>query len=172
MRAFVILALFFLNTACATAPKSHAALNGIDTFGSKRISASNILEQYGSQIDKWVEASKNQRPEYFDLKKGIEDSIKNQFGFAFVNLSLITYFNPNPGDYLTVDIVEPQDAAKRMAFLPEPKGHFEDPEGLIALWEEYLQLAFELQRAGQFDYPSVRKQALKIKGCHSLGLPS
>lgn len=155
MRAFMILALVFLNTACATAPKSHAALNGIDVFGSKRVSALDISKQYGSQIDKWVDASKNQRPEYFGLKKGIEDSIKNQWGLAYVSLSLITYFKPNPGDYLTVDIVEPQDAAKRMAFLPEPKGHFEDPDGLIALWEEYLQLAFELQRTGQFDYPKA-----------------
>lgn len=155
MRAFVTLALVFLNTACATAPKAYTTMNGFDTFGSKRISATEISKQYGAQIDEWVAAGKNQRLEYGELKKVIESAIKNQFGFAYVNLSLITYFAPHPGDYVTVDVVEPQDAAKRMSFLPEPKGQFDDPDGLIALWEQYLQLAFEIQRAGQFEYPKT-----------------
>lgn len=155
MRALIISVLIFLNTACTTAPKAHTTVYGFDTFGSKRISALELSKQYGLQIDDWVVAGKNQKPEYGELKKGIETSIKNQFGFVYVNLSLITYFAPHPGDYITVDVVEPADAKKRMAFVPEPKGHFEDPDGLIALWDQYLQLGFELQHAGQFEYPKT-----------------
>ena len=155
MRAFVILALVFLRTTFATVPRAQAKINGFDTFGSKRISATEISRQYGAQIDEWVAAAKNQRPEFGKLKKCIEAAIKNQFGFAYVNLSLITYFAPYFGDFVTVDVVEPQDEVRRMTFLPEPKGHFEDPDGLIELWDQYLQLAFEIQNTGQFVYPKT-----------------
>lgn len=154
--------LFIFHTACTAAPKSKAdgpeilsTINGLDTFGSKRISAVEISKLYGSAINEWAIAGKNQKPEYGELKKKIETAIKNQFGFAYVNLSLIMYFAPNPSDYVTVDVVEPQDAPKRMAFLPQPKGQFKDPDGLIALWDQYLQLGFELQHAGQFEYPQT-----------------
>ncbi len=153
MRAFFISVLMVLNTACATTPKAHAVVKGLDTFGSRRISANEVSQQYGSKINDWVLASKNQKSEYQALKNEIETAIKNHYGFAFVDLSLITYFAPYSGDYLTVDVVEPEDVAKRMAFLPEPKGKFEDPDGLIAFWDQYLNLAFELQRSGQFEYP-------------------
>src|SRR5690606_16569910 len=42
----------------------------------------------------------------------------------------------------------------RMAFDPAPTGRLEDPDGAIALWSEYLHLAFELQKAGEFEYPT------------------
>lgn len=153
MKNLIISVLVFVNMGCATAQITHATLNGLDTFGSKRISATEVSRQYGSKIEEWVLAGKHGRPEFIQLKNEIETSIKNQFVFAYVNLSLITYFQPNPGDYVTVDVVEPENVAERMAFLPEPKGQFEDPDGLIALWDQYLQLAFELQRSGLFEYP-------------------
>lgn len=152
MRTFFISTLILLNTACASTSKPHAVIKGLDTFGSNRISGNEVSQQYGSKINEWVLAAKNQKPEYLTLKGEIETAIKHQYGFAFVDLSLITYFAPYSGDYLTVDVVEPEDVAQRMAFLPEPKGKFEDPDGLIALWDQYLQLAFELQRSGQFEY--------------------
>ena len=143
MRAFIVSALIVLNTACATTPKAHAVVKGLDTFGSKRISANEVSQQYGSKINDWVLAGKNQKPEYQTLKNEIEAAIKTQYGFAFVDLSLITYFAPYSGDYLTVDVVEPKDVVQRMAFLSEPKGKFEDPDGLIALWDQYLQFSMK-----------------------------
>lgn len=153
MMAFFVSALIVLNTACATTPKTPTSVKGLDTFGSMRISANEVSQQYGSKINDWVLAVKNQKSEYQTLKNKIETAIKNQYGFAFVELSLITYFTPYSGDYITVDVVEPEDVAQRMAFLPEPKGTFEDPDGLIALWDQYLHLTFELQRSGQLEYP-------------------
>lgn len=153
MKSLIVSILFFLNAGCATAPKAHAVVNGIDTFGSKRISATEVSQQYGTKIEKWVLTAKNAQPEYVQLKKEIETSIQDKFGFAYVDLSLITYFQPSPGDYVTVDVVEAEDVAERMAFLPEPKDHFEDPDGLIALWDQYFQTGIELQQQGRFEFP-------------------
>jgi hypothetical protein len=153
VKSLLVSIVLVFTTGCVTTPKAQAVVKGLDTFGSKRISAEEVSRQYGPMIHDWVLAGKNQKPEYQDLKNEIEAAIKNQYGFAYVSLSLITYFAPYSGDYLTVDVVEPEDVGQRMAFLPDPKGKFEDPDGLIALWDQYLQLAFELQRSGQFEYP-------------------
>lgn len=153
MKTLFVLAMIVFNIASATATEAQPSIYGLDTFGSKRISSVEVSAQYGPKINDFVVAAKNQSPEYYEIKKQIEMAIKDQFGFAYVNLSLITYFKPNPGDYITVDVVEPEDVSKRMSFLPEPKGQFEDPDGLIALWEEYFLAGVELQRSGQLEYP-------------------
>lgn len=137
-------------------PQTPNQLNGLDTFGSKRITTSVIEQQFGSQLNQFAKAEEGRDFDKSSLiKQKIESSIKNQYQFAYVKISLITYFQPNPGKYITIDVVEPEDVASRMAFLPEPKAKFDDPNGLIALWEEYLQLGFELQRSGQFEYPKT-----------------
>jgi hypothetical protein len=42
-----------------------------------------------------------------------------------------------PGLYVTIDVVEQQDAARRMPFRSPPTGASRDPEGLLAAWYEY-----------------------------------
>lgn len=134
------------------ATEAQAAVNGIDTFGSKRISAEVAVREYGLKINEWVLARNEQRPGYSRLKKEIESAIQAQYGFGFVSLSLITYFSPLSGQYVTVDVVELEDVSKRMAFLPEPSGQFEDPDGLIAHWKEYNLTGEELRASGQLEY--------------------
>lgn len=153
MRAFLLFGLLTFNTACVAAAKGQSSLGAIDVYGSKRVSSIAISTDYGAKIEQWVRELNQGQPESVRLKQEIETSIKNKYDLAYVDLSLITYFAPSSGQYLTVDVVEPQDAAKRMDFLPQPTGHFEDPDDLIALWNEYLETAFDLQRSGQFQYP-------------------
>ncbi len=155
LRTILKLVLVIINTACVTAPKVQATIKGIDTFGSKRISSFEISKQYDKQISDFVLAAKTQHPQFGDLKNSIEEKIKNQFGFHYVNLSLITYFGTNSGDYVTVDVVEVKDAISRMAFIPPPVGHFDDPDDLISLWNQFLEIGFELLAAGQIEYPKT-----------------
>lgn len=156
MKIFLFSTLLAINSACASTPKTLNQINGIDTFGSKRVSASVIEQQFGEQLNQLSQEEQNRNYDKLALiKQRIESSIKNQYHFAYVKISLVTYFQPNPGKYITIDVVEPEDVASRMAFLPEPSGKFDDPNGLIALWEEYLQLGIELHRLGQFEYPKT-----------------
>lgn len=148
-----LILIYLVLAACATPAKSQSPLDGLDTFGSQRINASAIKSRYGGEINEMAEKNLARSNDFFHLKLKIAEEIKNQYGFAFVDLSLITYFEPNPGNYLTVDVVELQDAGRRMNFLPQPKGRFTDPDGLIALWDQYFEVAFQLQRSGQFQYP-------------------
>ncbi len=147
----LLFALILLATNFASAKESKS-LNGLDTFGSKRLTAQSIQKDYGAKISQFFLAE-GDTEKSLQLQQSIEAEIKARYKFSFVNLSLVIYFKPSSGKYLTIDVVEPEDESKRMTFLPSPKGEFKDPDGLIALWEQYLNLSFELQRAGQFEYP-------------------
>lgn len=150
MKIFLLLTLFVSLVGCISPKKQYSAISGLDTFGSKRLTMRGISSQYGDEINNMVLAMKSQRPEFAEKKKKLEAAIKNQYGLAFVHLSHVMYFSPQSGDYVTVDVVEPEDVNKRMKFLPEPRNYFQDPDGLIDLWDQYLQLAFDLQRAEDY----------------------
>lgn len=152
MKALIISIFALISLTPFAAFPNSKIIDGIDTFGSKRISPTKITEKYGKSIDHWVIASKNSLSEYASLKKEIEDSIKDEYHFAYVDLALITYFQPS-GNYVTVDVVEPHEASERMAFLPNPQLQLEDPDGLIALWDKYHQVGRTLQAEGQFENP-------------------
>lgn len=153
MKALFVSILLFVNSGQASIVELRAQLAGLDTFGSKRISAFLIEQEYGAQLSQLVQASINGDDSYPQIKTQLEAAIKGQYNFADVSASLIRYFSPLSGLYLTIDVVEPADVQARMAFLPAPQGKFDDPDGLMALWGQYLKLSFELQSAGKFEYP-------------------
>ncbi len=144
-------------SACTHGPAAaHSSLRGMDTFGSQRLSATSLQKDYGPQIESLV--AHLDRQEYEEFKRTslkVEGAIKAKFNFAYVKISLIQYFDPQPGSYVTVDVVEPADVAKRMSFLPQPQGTFADPDGLIALWDQYMQKGVELLQAGKLEIPQT-----------------
>jgi hypothetical protein len=50
--------------------------------------------------------------------------------------------------YVTLDLVDADDRARRMRFGPEPTGTHPDPDGLLALWEEYAEKALKMLMDG------------------------
>lgn len=155
MKLLLLSILLTAAFACASNQKSYSDLNGLDTFGSNRISASDLENKYSVQISELLKARKDNFDRYIELKQKIESDIKDYYKFAYVELSFITYFKPRSGDYLTIDVVEPHDTSKRMNFLTTPYDEFADPDGLIALWDEYLNLGFEIVSSGKFEYPKT-----------------
>lgn len=150
---YILFFLFATNAACATTPKAHVQFSAVDTLGSPRITDSLIKTRYGSKIDALSEIPEVDYENFFRLKREIEATIKNDFGLAYAGLAIVTYFPPLSGRYLTVDVVEVGDVKERMPFLAVPTGKYQDPDGLIALWDEYQSLALDLLKSGQLQYP-------------------
>jgi hypothetical protein len=138
------------------APPAAAAktFRGVDLFGTKRFTIESLRaalkEKLGGDFDAYEAAWVG---EQFDvampLKKRLENAVKELGQFAFVDFSVIQYFEEGRPSYLTIDVVEREDAAARMAFSPKPVDALPDPGGLIALHEQYEQVGWELLRAGK-----------------------
>lgn len=144
----VTLASGALLTACVTASKAQANFTGIDAFGSPRIEVQTIEAKHGQEIATLSEL--NEMTESFHRLKGeIEKAVKVEFGLAAAEISVVTY-PPKNDRYLTFDLLEIPDVNERTPFSKPPSGEYQDPNGALAVWDEYWNLSFELLRSGEF----------------------
>jgi hypothetical protein len=86
-----------------------------------------------------------------------------------VEIAMIGSFSPRV-THLTVDLVDAEDRAQRMAFAPEPAGTHADPDGLIALWNEYEAKAIGMMMDGTL--APVADEKCPFWHCVSFGHPS
>lgn len=141
-------------------PMPVAVLSAIDVYGSRRVDAGAVQRVLGLEVGKPTVPSKA-------LFRQQEEALRKQYSLAFAKVSFI-YFFAGPDDgraYITVDLVDAEDA-QRLRFLPAPTGHLEDPEGLIAQWQEYETKSFQLMEQGKLDpeKPAVCRVAHCILG--------
>ncbi len=145
----------------------HAAdlppLRGVDVFGSDRLDADALRAEFGADLDRYVELTRalksgdprevvKVRAALAAIETQIAGDLEQRTPLASVALSLVTYELPDPAVYITVDVVEQGETAKRMPFRPTPTGSFADPGGLLAAWERYSDAVFGLVRSGvKFD---------------------
>lgn len=132
--------------ALAPAPVAKAAaeeLERIDVFGSRKLDREAVLARWGDRLAQLVRGEAGR----MELKQQLEAELAAAGDFAFVDISLITYFSPRQ-TYATVDLVDAGDRARRMAFAPAPTGTHPDPDGLLALYREYFQKVMKMLRDG------------------------
>ncbi len=131
-------------------PKPFVA--GMDTYGSKRINEIVLKDLLGNDLDKWVQMGLSGDPAALDMEMKLTKKIKEKFGFAVVEWSIVEYFEGETRPlYITLDVVEAAEVAARMPFLPQPTGEFKDPDGLIKAWNEYQDIAIELVETGEIE---------------------
>jgi hypothetical protein len=139
--------------ACGTVPAKRAPapaveLENIDVYGSAVLDRDHLLARHGDELVALLRASEGEEKQ---KKDALVAKIRGDGDFAYVDISKITYFGPKRS-FITVDLVDARDRAKRMTFLPEPTGsEHADPDGLIALWDEYQEKFFQLLEAGKID---------------------
>jgi len=141
-------------------PRPVPVLTAIDVYGSRRADAEAVRKLLGFEVGKPFVSS-------YAMFHQKEEALRKQYNLAFAKLSFISYFaGPEAGrGYLTADLVDAEDA-QRLKFLPEPTGHLDDPEGLIAQWQAYEQTAWKLLNQGALDMskPSTCRVAHCIMG--------
>jgi len=154
------------NQAVGIAPRPFVA--GIDTFGSPRINEVVLKEFLGKDLDTWVEMGLSGNPAALELENNLVKRVKDKWGFAQVDWSIVEYFEGETLPlYITLDVVEPQDVATRMPFKSTPTGEHKDPDGLIKAWAEYQDTAIELIETGQIEPEADQCKAFHCPFGHS-----
>jgi hypothetical protein len=123
----------------------------VDLFGSAQVSLDRILAERGACFQALLEATGRKRR---ILQSSLAGWVRGLGDFAYAELSVVQYYSPKPGTYLTIDLVDSGDRGRRMSFSPAPTDRFEDPEGLLAKWAEYEAKGWALQREGKLHLAS------------------
>jgi len=82
----------------------------------------------------------------------IKSEVEASGDFAFMSFGMTTSWESDANVIdITIELVDPSDAATRMAFAPAPTGEIDDPDGVLAAWADYQQTAFELVNTRQME---------------------
>ncbi|MFP2900320.1 HEAT repeat domain-containing protein [Corallococcus sp. 4LFB] len=140
------------------APFPTFTLTGLDAFGSRKVDRETVRRVLGLEVGKPIVHSSA-------VFKQKEAALREQYGLLYAHLGMTIYFaDERKGTaFVVVDMVDAEDAA-RVRFLPEPKGHLADPEGLVARWNEYEPRLQQLQMQGKLDEDSTCKVTHCIGG--------
>ncbi|CAM4186274.1 HEAT repeat domain-containing protein [Corallococcus exiguus] len=133
-------------------------LMGVDAFGSRKVDREAVQRVMGLELGKPIVHSAA-------VFKQKEAALREQYGLAYAHVGMSIYFaDERKGTaYVVMDMVDAEDAA-RLRFLPEPKGHPADPEGLVARWDAYKERLNMLQMLGKLAEDSSCKVAHCIGG--------
>jgi hypothetical protein len=127
-------------------------LKGVDVFGTTQITAELIQQRFGNELEALVQAIAAHKDQAFmDSYAKITGEIQAMGDFAYVSLSPIMYYDRGNSFYLTVDVVDQRDKARRLNFLAPPAKRFADPDGLLAKWSEYQETGRALAEKGDLE---------------------
>ncbi|MBI5242962.1 MAG: HEAT repeat domain-containing protein [Elusimicrobia bacterium] len=150
MNAYSIAAALLL----ALSPEPAAAaplLEGVDVYGTTRLSEGDIQEKFGPQIKRYLSLlrgkSKGVLKTAESVRVKLESDVKAMGDFAYVKVQKVSS-GPDAGSIVVFDVVEMKDAALRLPFRPAPTLRVPEPGGLLEDWKKYYDLGWELTRKG------------------------
>lgn len=139
--------------ACA-ASAGEVALEGIDVYGTQRLTADDAEKRYGKLIRDWAKFKSREgrgaAKQAEDARKRATEKVRKDWGFAWTQLSWSDYYAGGAHKaFVTIDVVEPENLAARLAFKKPPVRSLPDPGGLLAAYKRYSELGWTLFKAGQ-----------------------
>jgi hypothetical protein len=141
-------------------PDKHFA--GVDLFGTTRFTIEKLLEPLQQRFAEYERLTlAGQHEAAAPIQKELEAAVKQVGGFAYVRFSVIRYFQKGDPSFLTIDVVEPADAGRRMTFAKPPAdaAPLPDPEGLLKKYGEYENKGFEvLARHEKIEDPQASRE--------------
>ncbi len=139
-------------------------IRGTDLFGSERICKEELMSAepaLWSELHSALEVAElggNER--VAKIVNQLEERLRRNYGLPYVHISIIFYFQGDEREaYITIDVVEKEDAERRLNFNSHPQGMFNDPDGLIAQWDAYLQIGWDLLEKGEIGCGEVKCRA-------------
>ncbi len=139
--------LLAMSTAVAAqTPK----LAGIDVFGTRAFDAALVRSRYGADLERAFAAlSTGEFPDSLAERwKQALLGLRALGEFAYLDFSFVNYYDGAPRAFLTVDVVERADSARRMAFAAPPRDSVPDPAGLVAAFGKYFEQGMKLLQSG------------------------
>lgn len=134
----------------------------VDLFGTTRFMAEKLLEPLQQRFAEYERLTlAGQHEAAAPIQKELEAAVKQAGTFAYVRFSVIRYFQKGDPSFLTIDVVEPDDAERRMTFAKPPADAtaLPDPEGLLKKYGEYENKGFEvLGRHEKIEDPAASRE--------------
>lgn len=143
-----------LLAAAVAAAAPPLTIEGIDVYGTTRLTADDAKVRYGKALGE-VARTKSRRTKvsestYPGLLEKIGTQIRKEWKFAWTKVSWHDLYSDGKlKGFVTIDVVEPGDQATRLAFRKAPTGNLPDPGGLLAAWDQYMSLGWSLFKQGQ-----------------------
>ena len=123
----------------------------ITVFGTYLISKDEVIKSYFDELHLLKEFYDSDRDKYKRKKVDLENKLLSFGDFTYANVHL---FKSYTNEYtFIIDLVETGEAITRLNYRKVEAQHFDDPDGLIAKWNEYESLCYELFQKGEItDY--------------------
>jgi hypothetical protein len=155
LAATAALALFAPFAAAQDAP---LPVRSIDLYRSAALDSPAVLLEIEPDVTRYAAINAEAaRPNANIAKLGSEASaiesrvrarLEARVPLAFFEIHTTVDFGPPPQMDVTIDVVELQDIVRRMPFRATPTGMFDDPDGLLAAWDQYTRKVYTLAMAG------------------------
>ncbi|OJJ17240.1 hypothetical protein BKI52_31530 [marine bacterium AO1-C] len=126
--------------------KSQTNFN-VTVFGTQTISADQIREQYSKMLTTLQKEYEANKDAYHLTRKHFANQLLKRGDFSYVNVYLLKSYINNIS--FIIDFVERQEAVARMRFRNLKTLKLGDPANLIAKWQEYETLSFQLFKQGE-----------------------
>lgn len=145
---------FLLALAVSACAQSSPTFRGADLYRSQHLTVEAIDKKVGTLLSSFLVVRGQNRPAHKKaaekLKLQIEGEIRALAALSFVSLHYSETFGAAGREsYITYDVVDAEDAGRRMPFYAPPVGKTPDPAGLLAAWQEYTRHGEALTRRGE-----------------------
>lgn len=119
---------------------------GITVFGTDQVSADQVRQQHTAALAELLQLERADRAAFEQKRNALELMLKGD-RFSYVRVDLFRSYTDKV-DFI-IDVVEPRDAAKRLAYRTLVTRQFDDPQQLLAAWRDYSRESQQLFDAGE-----------------------
>ena len=157
MPAFVAIATVVLASALPTEPVSGqtppSRLRAVDIYRTTQFDEADLERRLDPALRELIDSvTASDNATFERIANEIKSEVEASGDFAFMSFSMTTSWESDANVIdITIELVDPTDAATRMAFAPAPTGEIDDPDGVLAAWADYEQTAVELVNARQME---------------------
>ena len=147
---------------------------GVDLYGTSQLTLEAVNSRWGSDFTKLVQSlTGGDMDSFLATRQKIVAEVRETGRFAYVEVAVISYYTDGNPIYVTLDVVEQEDRATRMDFLPAPTGNTKIPTESLRFGPSTEQRGFELSRKNElppmkepcpafhcvfgFEHPDLRK---------------
>jgi hypothetical protein len=157
LRGLLLATALLLSCSQAGAQQEPLPVAGVDVYGTDAFDADEVRAVLEPDVRRYVATTEQLRLDgesdaligtLREIDAKLRAAFEARVPLADFEISPITSFQPTQRIYVTIDVVTRTDAARRMPFRRAPEETFDDPDGLVALWQSYQSKVFELARAG------------------------
>lgn len=156
MTAAVALLLAALCPAAPARADGSVPLKGVDLYRSAHLTLPQVENTMGQELRAYAALAASSRADSAkraaEAREHIEARLRELAPLAFARLTYDQYVtSAGRTAYITLDVVDKEDAARRMPFRAAPAGQAADPHGLLETWRGYVALGTRLRDQAVLD---------------------